>query len=162
MRIARWLNEHLEEYILSILLIVIASVMMMEVIMRYVFNASLSWAEEISRYAFIWSAMVSIGYSIKEKSILKVDTLLEILPKRIKNFINNFGNLIVVIFFTYLFIHAVPAIRGVIRTGQKSPALGIPMGWVYFAAIVGFLFASIRSIQALINNFSSYAKKEES
>ena len=65
MKIIRWLDEHLEEYILSGLLVVIAGVMMLQVIMRYAFNASLSWAEEASRYAFVWSALVSIGYSIK-------------------------------------------------------------------------------------------------
>ena len=69
MKILKWLDEHFEEYILSGLLIVIAVVMMLQVIMRYVFNASLSWAEEASRYAFVWSALVSIGYSIKENSI---------------------------------------------------------------------------------------------
>lgn len=162
MKIVRWLNEHLEEYALSFLLAVIASVMMLEVIMRYAFNSSLSWAEEVSRYAFVWSALVSIGYSIKEKSILKVDTLVEALPKKLKDFVSNFGNLIVTVFFTYLFIHSVPTVEKVVRTGQRSPALGIPMGWIYLAAIVGFLLASIRSIQRLIADFRSSADKEDS
>ena len=46
MRFLKWLDEHFEEYILSGLLVVISVVMMLQVIMRYVFNASLSWAEE--------------------------------------------------------------------------------------------------------------------
>ena len=99
MKILRWLDEHFEEYVLSGLLVVISVVMMLQVIMRYVFNASLSWAEEASRYAFVWSALVSIGYSIKENSILKVDTLVEALPAGLKHLLITLINISVTLFF---------------------------------------------------------------
>ena len=162
MKIIRWLNEHLEEYILSGLLVVIASVMMLQVIMRYAFNASLSWAEEASRYAFVWSALVSIGYSIKEGSILKVDTIVEAMPSGLRNLLTNAGNCIVTVFFGYLFIVSIPAVQKVMRTSQKSPALGIPMGWVYLAAIVGFLFATVRAVQKTGEDFIESARKKGS
>jgi len=148
-KILSWLDENFEKVILSLLLVVIACVMMLEVIMRYVFNASISWAEEASRYAFVWSALVSIGYSIKEQSILKVDTLIEALPKPMRNLFVNASSLVVTFFFGYLFWVSIPAVFKVIRTGQKSPALGIPMGLIYFAAIVGFFLATLRSAQKM-------------
>jgi len=147
LKILKWLDEHFEEYILSGLLVVIAVVMMLQVIMRYVFNASLSWAEEASRYAFVWSALVSIGYTIRENSILKVDTLVEALPAGLKHILVTLINLSVTLFFGYLFISSIPAVKRVIMTGQTSPALKIPLGWIYFAAIAGFFLATVRSVQ---------------
>ena len=147
LKILKWLNEHFEEYILSGLLIVIAAVMMLQVIMRYVFNASLSWAEEASRYAFVWSALVSIGYTIKENSILKVDTLVEALPGSLKNLLITLINCAVTLFFGYLFVSSIPAVLRVISTGQRSPALNIHLGWIYFAAIAGFFLAAARAVQ---------------
>ena len=147
LKILRWLDEHFEEYVLSGLLVVISVVMMLQVIMRYVFNASLSWAEEASRYAFVWSALVSIGYTIKENSILKVDTLVEALPAGLKHLLITLINLSVTLFFGYLFISSIPAVKRVVLTGQTSPALKIPLGWIYFAAIAGFFLATVRSIQ---------------
>lgn len=147
MRFLKWLDEHFEEYILSGLLVVISVVMMLQVIMRYVFNASLSWAEEASRYAFVWSALVSIGYTIKEDSILKVTTLLEALPEKLGRLLAIVVNAIVTLFFGYLFIHSIPAVQRVIKTGQVSPALGIPLGFIYFAAVAGFFLATARGIQ---------------
>ena len=147
MKILKWLDEHFEEYVLSGLLIVIAVVMMLQVIMRYVFNASLSWAEEASRYAFVWSALISIGYTIKENSILKVDTLVEALPAGLKRLMITLINVSVTLFFGFLLYHSIPAIQRVIRTGQTSPALKIPLGWIYFAAIAGFFLATLRSVQ---------------
>jgi TRAP-type C4-dicarboxylate transport system permease small subunit len=158
LKILSWLDENFEKVILSLLLTVIASVMMLEVIMRYVFNSSVSWAEEASRYAFVWSALVSIGYSIKEQSILKVDTLIEALPTKVRNMFVNVSNLVVTLFFGYLFWVSIPAVSKVIRTGQKSPALGIPMGLIYFAAIVGFFLATLRSIQKMYRNFVAARK----
>ena len=146
LKILRWLDEHFEEYILSGLLVVIAVVMMLQVIMRYVFNASLSWAEEASRYAFVWSALVSIGYTIKENSILKVDTLVEALPAGLKHLLITLINLSVTLFFGYLFISSIPAVKRVVLTGQTSPALKIPLGWIYFAAIAGFFNQQINAL----------------
>lgn len=162
MKMARWLNEHFEEYILSFLLVVIASVVMLQVIMRYAFNASLSWAEEASRYAFVWSALISIGYSIKERTILKVDTLVEALPNGLRNLMTNLGNCIGTFFFGYLFVVSVPTVQRVVRSGQTSPALGVPMSWIYFATVVGFFLAALRSIQRLGIDFKASIRKEDS
>jgi len=161
LKILKWLNEHFEEYVLSGLLIVIAVVMMLQVIMRYVFNASLSWAEEASRYAFVWSALISIGYTIKENSILKVDTLVEALPAGMKHLMVTLINVSVTLFFGYLFFNSIPAIQRVIRTGQTSPALKIPLGWIYFAAIAGFFLATLRSVQKTGQDMRTAISKKE-
>jgi len=161
LKILKWLDKHFEEYVLSGLLVVIAVVMMLQVIMRYVFNASLSWAEEASRYAFVWSALVSIGYTIKESSILKVDTLVEALPAGLKRLLVTLINVSVTLFFGYLFINSIPAIQRVIRTGQTSPALKIPLGWIYFAAIAGFFLATVRSIQKTGQDLGVTIRKKE-
>ncbi|MCG0276487.1 MAG: TRAP transporter small permease [Thermosediminibacteraceae bacterium] len=150
MKILKWMDDHFEEHILSILLALIACVMMLQVIMRYIFNSSLSWAEELSRYAFIWSAFLSIGYTIKEKTILKVDTFVEILPKSIKKFIKILVSLVNVAFFAFLLFHAIPAVNKIFLSNQISPAMGIPMYIIYSATILGFLLAVLRSIQRAV------------
>ena len=134
---------------------------MLQVIMRYVFNASLSWAEEASRYAFVWSALISIGYTIKENSILKVDTLVEALPAGMKHLMVTLINVSVTLFFGYLIFNSIPAIQRVIRTGQTSPALKIPLGWIYFAAIAGFFLATLRSVQKTGQDMRTAISKKE-
>jgi len=67
MKVLRWLDDHLEEYILAVLLVTISCVMMLQIIMRYIFNSSLPWPEELTRYCFVWSGFLGIGYSIKRE-----------------------------------------------------------------------------------------------
>ncbi len=150
MKFIKWLDAHFEEYILSFLLALISCVMMLQVIMRYVFDSSLSWAEELSRYAFIWSTFVSVGYTIKKKTILKVDTFLEILPSYFKKIIKVLAECIVLAFFVYLFINSIPVTKEIYLSGQISPAMGIPMYLIYGSTIVGFFLAIVRSIQSTI------------
>ena len=150
MRVIKWLDERFEEFIMVLLLTLISCVMMLQVIMRYCFNSSLSWAEELCRYAFIWSAFLSIGFSIKNKSILRVDTVMELMPGFIKTILKLFTQCIVVVFFIYLFYHSIAVIRAIRLSGQISPAMGIPMYLIYASAMVGFFLTIIRSIQSTI------------
>jgi TRAP-type C4-dicarboxylate transport system permease small subunit len=48
-----WIDEYLEEFVMTILLILMALIMGVQVLSRYVFGMSLSWSEEITRYLFI-------------------------------------------------------------------------------------------------------------
>ena len=65
MKILRWIDDYLEEYISLILLAIISCVMMIQIIMRYVFNSSLTWAEELCRYSFIWIAFLELDTPLK-------------------------------------------------------------------------------------------------
>ena len=132
------------------LLAVISIVMMLQVIMRYVFNASLTWAEELCRYAFIWSAFVSIGFTIREKSILTLTFFVDILPKTIGRVVTILAKFITVVFFIVIFVYSVPMIEKIYLTNQKSPALNIPMYIVYLSIVVGSFLTIIRSVQDLV------------
>ena len=150
MRILKWLDEHFEEYIMVVLLALIASVMMLQIIMRYVFNASLSWPEEFTRYCFIWSTFLGVSYCIKRGISLKVDVLFHYLPKSITKYLNILVDLIVIIFFFYLAINSVNVVKDIFASGQISPAMGIPMHYIYLSGLIGFSLSAIRGIQRLI------------
>ncbi len=150
MRLLKWLDEHFEEYIMVVLLALIASAMMLQITMRYVFNASLSWPEEFTRYCFIWSTFLGVSYCIKRGISLKVDVLFHYLPKNITNYLNIVVDLIVIIFFFYLAINSVNVVKDIYASGQTSPAVGMPMHYIYLSGLIGFSLSVIRGIQRLI------------
>ena len=54
MKTLKFLDKHLEEFIMVLLLSSIVVIMLFQIIRRYIFNDSLSWSEEFCLYCFIW------------------------------------------------------------------------------------------------------------
>jgi TRAP-type C4-dicarboxylate transport system permease small subunit len=129
--------------------------------MRYVFNDSLSWAEEFSRYCYVWSAFLSLGFTIKYGNMLKVGIVMDYLPKTLRSIINIITQLIIVIFFTVFFYNSFGVVEGIRKMGQTSTAMSLPMYLVYLCTIIGFGLGMIRSIQVLIREIRNFGKKSE-
>lgn len=56
MRIIKWINRHAEEILLVAMLVAMLVIEILQIFMRRVMGASLSWAEEVVRYLFglVW------------------------------------------------------------------------------------------------------------
>lgn len=160
MRVIKWLDEHFEEWALAILLATICVTLMVQIVMRYVFNNSLPWSEEFARYCFVWSAFLSIGYSVKRGSMLRIDILVQYLPEKARKTIDILMEFIVLAFFAFLLYHSFAVLGRIQKSGQTSPALGIPMTAIYFSLIVGFALACIRGVQKIASLFRRGTKAE--
>ena len=88
MKIIKWLDKHMEEAILMILLGSIVVIMLYQIVRRYIFNSSLSWSEEFCRYCFIWFMFVANSFSIKLRSDLRVDAVLSALPGGVRKVVD--------------------------------------------------------------------------
>lgn len=150
MKILHWLDEHLEETLLIFLLAMMTIIMGVQIVSRYVFNASLTWSEELTRYLFIWSGFLSISYCIKKWISIKIDQIMNLLPKTGYMVCQLILNTILFLLFFYLSIHAITYLQSSIASGQRSPALGLPMYVVQSAPLVGFALASVRAFQQII------------
>ena len=150
MRVLKWLDEHLEEAILMVLLIVMTIVMGVQVVMRYVFNESLTWSEELVRYLFVWSAFISIGYCIKNGLSIRIDQFVNMLPKSRERVLWVITQVVMLAFFCYVFIFSIDVFEATYGSGQKSPALLLPFYLVQMSVVLGFGLAVIRIIQNLI------------
>lgn len=73
--------DKLEEYVLCASLLLTTLIIFVQVIMRSVFNSSLTWSEELTRYIFIWQIWMGVSIAQKDKAHIKV----EILKSFVKN-----------------------------------------------------------------------------
>lgn len=160
MNILKWLDENLEKTILCIFLSIMVVVMGVQVVARYIFNSSLSWSEELSRYLFIWSAFLSLPYTIKNGIALKIDQLLTLFSEDGKRVINIIGYILMLVFFTFMLFKATEVVQIAINSGQRSPALGLPMYLVQASSVVGFILAIVRVVQFLVINIKILYEKK--
>lgn len=158
MNVIKWLDRHLEEALLSVFLIVLIVLTSANVILRYVFNSGLTWSDEICKYCLIFSGFTSISYWVRNKSGICVDALLQILPAPARKVLGIITQVIVLLFFVWMFKCSVNVIKSIAKSKQVSATLQISMVYIYLAPVIGFGLAAIRVIQVMVIDFMA-AKK---
>jgi len=153
MKVIKWFDDHTEEVILVIFSVIMVAVIFLQVIMRYVFDSSLSWSEELARYCFIWLVYVGISYGVKKQRHIKVDAILLLFKDRGKLVFSIISNILFLFFCLFVIKYGTDIAVKLLDWGQKSPANQIPMGLVYLAAPIGMGLTAIRIIQNLIKQF---------
>jgi len=147
-KIFRIIDEHLEGYIMGMLLIGISCIMFLQIIMR-VIGSSLSWAEELSRYFYVYSVFLSLSYTVRNSTVLKVELLLDLLPKKVKKSIQILLQMLNAVFFFFMSYYSVLVVSGVKISSQTSPALELPMYIIYLIIPISFILTSLRSIEQI-------------
>lgn len=158
MKFIKFLDEYMEEIILIVLLIMITMIMGIQVCARYIFNYSLAWSEEITRYLYIWSGFISVSYCTKKCISIKVEQFVSVFPEKIKIILKMINHSIEFIFFFYLIPFAYKYLISAIESKQISPACGIPMYFVQLSPLVGFVLVEFRIIQCWYNEFKKIRK----
>jgi TRAP-type transport system small permease protein len=78
-----WLTAALDfavAWALVVLVAVMVAVVSAQVGLRYLFNNSITWADEISRLCFVWSMFIAIPLGLKSGAHIGVDVLAARLP----------------------------------------------------------------------------------
>jgi C4-dicarboxylate transporter DctQ subunit len=73
--------DRLEENLLAAMLGIMVMLTFVNVVLRYVFNASLIWGLEVVLMLFAWMVLLGISYGIKKTTHLGVDALTNVLPR---------------------------------------------------------------------------------
>lgn len=148
MKAIKWLDKHFEEAILIFCLAVIACVELMQVVARNVpFIPALTWAEELCRFVWIATVFLSLPYTIRTESMLRVTALIDILPWKTRNVLNIFVDVFTFIMMAVLSYNAVIVLQRIIASGETSPAMLLPMWIMYAIVLAGFVLGAARSVQ---------------
>lgn len=80
----RFILKNLEEVIAGTLLVLMALATLLNVVARYFFNSPVPWADEFSRYAFIWLVFVGAVVCTKQGRHISIDLVVTALPTRVR------------------------------------------------------------------------------
>ena len=72
--------RNFEEIVAATFMVLMSLATILNVIFRYVFNQPFEWAEEFSRYAFIWLVFMGAAVTTKQRKHIIIDTLLVAMP----------------------------------------------------------------------------------
>lgn len=124
-----------------------------QVFTRFALSNPSSWTEELARYLLIWVGLIGAAYASGRRLHLAIDLLPSRLTGRSRRLLATGIELAVALFAVGVL--GVGGLRLVLLTlslGQRSAALGIPLGLVYLALpasgllMAGFAVAHVRGL----------------
>jgi TRAP-type transport system small permease protein len=128
--IDRWAVK-IETVAASGLVVAIVAIVLVQVVMRYVFARPNPWTEELSRFAFIWLSLIGASLATKRGAHFLFESAVARLPLRLRSLIAGAVTLLVA---TMLLGSLVTGAELAFQSRvQRSPALDLPMVWVYAA-----------------------------
>jgi TRAP-type C4-dicarboxylate transport system permease small subunit len=112
-----------------------------QVIFRYVFNSPLAWTEELARFLFIWMTFTAGVTAARRGQHIGVELIVNMLPSMGRKTIRLFAHLVSTVFFSIISYYCVSLWDKL--SSQRSPALMIPMSYVYLGIILGSIFMGL-------------------
>lgn len=125
----------------------------LNVVLRYGFNYTLAWSEELVREVIIYTTFIGCGAAVKNRSMIKIDAVIQLVPK-LKVPLNYFSNLVTLIFGSMMLYYGWKMAAMQVMTQQKTIILQIPL--VYLYALLPIMGGTmiLRTIQILYQDVS--------
>ena len=142
-----FLEKHFEELLAGILVMIMASMVFFQVVMRYLFSMPTSWSDEIAIYAMLWSVYVSVAWAVRERAHIRVMNFVYLFPKKIAIFLTILSDFIWFLFGLFLTYQSVLLDLSFWENAYRSPALDIDQKWPYMCLILGFGLMTLRLVQ---------------
>lgn len=120
------------------LIVAMAAVMMisliLQIIFRYVFNASLSWSEELALFLFTWVVLLAGSVGVREHMHVRLVLVRNCFPPFGRKCFDFFAESLAVAFGLLLLVKGWDYIEITAAQGMVSAAVRYPLQFLYLAA----------------------------
>ncbi|HCS37494.1 MAG TPA: TRAP transporter small permease [Sphaerochaeta sp.] len=142
------LYKNLEVILSACFLSITVGVVILNVILRYVFDGGLFWIEEVATTAFLWSVFIGSAAAYKRKMHIGIDLITKLFPERVREVISSVINVLMAVINGYVCYLSILMINA--NKLKRTPVLDVPAMYINLAITVGFGLMTIHSIQFLI------------
>ncbi len=148
-----------EDWTLFIAVLVALLSLFVNVILRYGFNYSLAWSEELVREVIIYTTFIGASAAMKRRVMIRIDASVQLLP-RLKIPLTYFSNLMVLFFSAVMIYYGWIIAALQVQTFQKTIIMEIPLVFLYaLMPLMGVLMAA-RTIQIFYDDTMKLIRKK--
>ena len=149
-----------EEWTLFISVIVALVALFVNVVLRYGFNYSLAWSEELVREVIIYTTFIGCSAAVKNRSMIKIDASVQLLP-RLKMPLTYFSNFVTMIFAGLMIYYGWLMMILQYSTQQKTIIMEIPLVILYAILPLMGVMMLIRSIQVIHQDVTEQRSRKQ-
>jgi len=147
-----------EDWTLFLTVFIALIALFINVFLRYVFNYTLAWSEELVREVIIYTTLIGCSAAVKNRSMIKIDASVQLLPK-LKVALTFFSNFATLTFSTIVLIYGWRLAAMQVQTQQKTIILQIPLVFIFsiLPLMGGMMF--IRTVQVIYQDILDLRSK---
>src|SRR5689334_14054988 len=119
-------------------------VVCVSVLLRFLFNAPVEWADDVARGLMVGSSFFGAASALARSENLGVAFFIDMLPSGVRRVVDSTGALLVTIIAFYVAYNAMW--MGWLTTGQTSGS-GLPLEWTFYPMGAGAVFMTIFALE---------------
>lgn len=148
------LCEKLATWLTIISVGVMALAVLAQVVMRYFFQNPLVWGDELAKYALAYMTFIGASVALRRGELACMDLAVDKLPASWKKPVAVVVMLLNMALIVFLLVCAVNLVGQRSVLTQSSPAMGVPMQYVYACMPVGLFLMAVQAALCLIDLIS--------
>lgn len=137
--------KNLEEILCGFFLVAMVGLVISNVLLRFIFNYSITWAEEVSTICFVWSVFVGASAVYKHKMDIGIDVLVLKLPLQGQRYVHLIVSFLLLLINGYIFYMSI--VFTSIAWAKPTAVLGVSSAVVNSALIVGFGMITLHTLR---------------
>ena len=142
-----------ESAVMVVSMAMITVVIGAQVGLRYIFNDSLPWAEELVRYVVVWMSFIGAGMGVAKNAHVAMGLLNNLLPARLAVWSFRLAQLAGMLFAGFLLVYGIEHVVNVTAFGQVSSAMRAPMGLIYACLPLGAALFFLRLTESFLRSW---------
>ena len=133
-------------------------VILMQVCLRYFFDAALPWPEELARFQMVWLTFLIAPYAYRKGSNVNMDVVVQIRPKAVRTALSIIIHMMVIMLAIACFNESL----GMMERGSRILATTMPfkMVWVYGVMPVCFVMMGLVGIESILRDLACMCSPE--
>jgi len=148
--------RYFEEIFCACFLVTMISLVIVNVFLRYLFDYSIFWAEEVATICFVWCVFIGASATYKHKMDMGIDLLINKTPPKIEVAIRFAVQLILLALNGYIFYIAIVFTK--IAWVKPTAVLGVSSAVLNSALIVGFGLITLHTLRFLYRDSVEYLR----
>ena len=147
LRMLRIADRALTAVLLAAVAVMVA-VVSAQVALRYGFNKSIDWADELGRLAFVWSIFLAIPLGVRDGAHIGIDLLVDKLPAFGQSVLRRAGAAVAAAMMFAIFWAAVRTCRE--QWDELMATVDVSVGWFIVPVAIGAFCSGLHLVRIVI------------
>ncbi len=144
----KFINRAIDAITMGFVVIMVV-IIFLQIASRAVLGSSFPWTEEAARFLMIWVIYLGAGIAFKYGAHISIESFVPKFPLGLQKLAYVLIGLIAVSFFVILFFTGLEISSKTMV--QRSPALGLPMGYVYYVMPISAVLQLLNIVDVTVN-----------